>query len=81
VALVLVENIVDEFQEMPPASLDCLEVLLFSFSSSDDLSSKSVNPRTPVNGVRISWLMLARNSLLDWLAASAALRALTNSVR
>jgi hypothetical protein len=28
-------------------------------------------PRTAFRGVRISWLMLARNSLLEWLASSA----------
>ena len=32
----------------------------------------SVMPMTPLSGVRISWLMLARNSLLARLAASAA---------
>ena len=32
-------------------------------------------PITPFMGVRISWLMLARNSLLARLAASAAFRA------
>ncbi len=35
-------------------------------------STSSVMPRTPFIGVRISWLTLARNSLLAWLAASAA---------
>ena len=29
-------------------------------------------PMMPFMGVRISWLMLARNSLLVWVAASAA---------
>ncbi|MNM98928.1 hypothetical protein D3C81_1114740 [compost metagenome] len=37
-------------------------------------SSSSV-PSTPYSGVRISWLMVARNALLAWLAASAACRA------
>jgi hypothetical protein len=32
-------------------------------------------PRTPFIGVRISWLILARNELFAWLAASAASRA------
>ena len=32
-------------------------------------------PITPLSGVRISWLMLARNALLATLAASAAARA------
>mmetsp|Transcript_70441 Transcript_70441/g.165907 ORF Transcript_70441/g.165907 Transcript_70441/m.165907 type:complete len:332 (+) Transcript_70441:1059-2054(+) len=36
-------------------------------------------PRAPLIGVRISWLMLARKSLLAWLAASAATRARTRS--
>ena len=35
-------------------------------------SSSSVMPSTPFIGVRISWLMLARNSLFARLAASAA---------
>ncbi len=34
---------------------------------------------TPFNGVRISWLMLARNSLLARLAASASSRARSSS--
>ena len=34
--------------------------------------SSSIMPITPLSGVRISWLMLARNWLLAWLAASAA---------
>ena len=38
-------------------------------------SASSVMPMTPFIGVRISWLMLARNSLLARLAASAASRA------
>ncbi len=43
-------------------------------------SSSSAMPSTPFIGVRISWLMLARNSDLARLAASAASRALTSSV-
>ena len=35
-------------------------------------SSSSENPMTAFSGVRSSWLMLARNELLAWLAASAA---------
>ena len=34
--------------------------------------SRSIMPTTPLSGVRISWLMRARNSLLAALAASAA---------
>ena len=39
--------------------------------ASSELSNSSVMPRTPFIGVRISWLMVARNSLLALLAASA----------
>ena len=43
-------------------------------SESSDVSSKSpVIPTTPFIGVRISWLMFARNSLLAFEADSAAL--------
>jgi hypothetical protein len=38
-------------------------------------SSSSVMPSTPFIGVRISWLMRARNELFAWFAASAASRA------
>ena len=34
---------------------------------------------TPFSGVRISWLIVARNALLAWLAASASSRASTSS--
>ncbi len=37
--------------------------------------ASSVMPMIPFMGVRISWLMLARNSLFARLAASAACRA------
>jgi len=49
-------------------------------SSLSSLSSiRSVMPRTPFIGVRISWLMLARKSLLARLAASASLVRVTSS--
>ena len=32
----------------------------------------STMPMTPFSGVRISWLILARKSVLAWLATSAA---------
>ncbi len=38
-------------------------------------------PITPFIGVRISWLMLARNWLFAWLAASAAFLATSSSSR
>ena len=43
------------------------------------LRASSVMPRMPFIGVRISWLMLARNWLLARLACSAAIIALVNS--
>jgi len=46
--------------------------------SSAEPSSSSFMPTMPFMGVRISWLMLARNSLLARLAESAASRASTN---
>ena len=42
-------------------------------------SSSSVMPSTPFIGVRISWLMLARNSLLARLAPSATSLAIRSS--
>ena len=41
--------------------------------------STSSMPVTPIIGVRISWLIAARNVDLAWLASSAACRALTAS--
>ena len=42
-------------------------------------STRSVMPMTPFIGVRISWLMFARNSLLARLASIARSRAITSS--
>ena len=50
-------------------------------SSSGVSSNSSVNPITPFMGVRSSWLMLARNSLLARFADSAATLAFSSSVR
>ncbi len=46
-----------------------------------DSTSSSVVPRTPLSGVRISWLMLARNCDLARLADSAAALASRRSLR
>ena len=56
---------------------DCRAVLRWSVcSASSRLFSSSANmPSMPLNGVRSSWLMLARKALLAWLAASAPMRA------
>ncbi len=43
------------------------------------INNRSAKPRMAVIGVRISWLMLARNSLFDWLACSARRRATSSS--
>ncbi len=42
------------------------------WASSGVPPSSASMPTTPFSGVRISWLMLARNSLLALLAATAA---------
>ena len=42
---------------------------------SDDCCINRVRPSTALSGVRTSWLMLARKSLLAWLLASACARA------
>ena len=64
---------------MTPSRPSALErsVARYSRCSGDSgvSSSSSAIPKTPFIGVRISWLMLARNSLLARLPASAARRA------
>lgn len=56
-----------------------------SFSSAASSRSPSSDmPRMALRGVRMSWLMLAKNWLLAWLAASAAwavIRAFSSSCR
>ncbi len=53
----------------------------FSAGSESDRSRPSswANPRTAFIGVRISWLMLARNRLFAWFAASASSLATSSS--
>ena len=66
------------------ASLELAAVSAYSrcWGVSSELSSSSVIPITPLSGVRISWLMLARNSDFEREAstasASARLRSLTS---
>jgi hypothetical protein len=48
-------------------------------SSSGESRARSVIPMMPFIGVRISWLMFARNSLLARLAAIARSRAMTSA--
>ncbi|MNY53229.1 hypothetical protein D3C86_1889670 [compost metagenome] len=42
-------------------------------------SARAVMPMIPFMGVRISWLILARNSLFAWFADSAAALACARS--
>ena len=44
-------------------------------SSTSGVRASCARPTSAFSGVRISWLVLARNALLAWLAASAASRA------
>ena len=62
-------------------SAEVFTMLRYSRCSSVSVvsSASSVMPMMPFMGVRISWLMLARNSLLARLAASAASLACCNS--
>ena len=64
------------------ASADIFTVfeVLALFGGQFGVKASSVMPRMPFMGVRISWLMLARNSLLARLAASAASWAARRSV-
>ena len=55
-------------------SVEDWAVLRYSFCSRVTSVSRTsaIIPMMPCIGVRISWLMRARNSLLAWFAASAA---------
>ena len=74
-----VQHIVDDRQQRTPRRQDEREILALLGESSSVSRTSSVMPSMPFSGVRISWLMLARNSLLAPLAASAASFALRNS--
>ena len=65
------------------ASADDLTIRRYSRCSdvSSVSSTRSVMPMTPFIGVRISWLMFARNSLLARLAASATFLAVRRLAR
>ena len=67
-----VQDVVDDRQQRLGRRLGHFAHSRCCSASSGVSSSRSVMPMTPFIGVRISWLMLARNSLLAWLAASAA---------
>ena len=74
-----VQNVVDDASAAQSA--EASTVVRYSRCSgvSSVSSSSSVMPMTPFIGVRISWLMLARNSLLARLADSAASLAFCSS--
>ena len=67
-----VEDVVDQPQQRLGRLLDHVQVLALLRASARCPAASSVMPMMPFIGVRISWLMLARNSLLARLAASAA---------
>ncbi len=60
--------------------LRIISTFSFCIWSSRLSCSKSTAPRIPIIGVRISWLILARNWLLAILAACACSRFFTSSV-
>ena len=67
-----VEDVVDDGQQRVAAGADRLGELALLIGRARCRAAGSVMPITPFIGVRISWLMLARNSLLARLADSAA---------
>ena len=76
-----VEDVVDDRRAARrPTSLTVLEVLALLGVERRCRSARSVMPMMPFIGVRISWLMLARNSLLAIVAASARCLATSSSL-
>ncbi len=74
-----VEDVVDDSQQGFAAGINGLDIAAL-FGESSAVSSRSPDmAMTPFIGVRISWLMLARNSALARAAASAATRAASSS--
>jgi hypothetical protein len=65
-----IEDVVDHRQQRFARIFDARQILAL-LADSIVLSTSSVMPITAFSGVRISWLMLARNVLLARLAASA----------
>jgi hypothetical protein len=70
-----VEDVGEDALEAARALEDLLEVLASHVGIVDSRSARRARPSRPFSGVRISWLVLARNALLARLAASAASRA------
>lgn len=74
-----IQNIIKDSQQSLGAVKGCFkEIPLFGGELRFEPSSSM--PITPFMGVRSSWLIFARNSLLARLASSASLRALSSSV-
>ena len=74
-----VEDVVDDAQQRVGRALDHRRGTRAARRVSSVSSASSVMPMMPFIGVRISWLMLARNSLLAWFASSATRVAATSS--
>ncbi len=70
-----VENVVDDREQRRGAVADRLGVVALVTDRAPVSSSSSVMPITPFIGVRISWLMFARNSPLARFAAAEDSRA------
>ena len=66
-----IENVVDDGEERFAAGAERLDVIVLRRASAPFPAAGPVMPMTPFIGVRISWLMLARNSDLVRLPASA----------
>ena len=65
-----IQDIVDDRQQRLGAELRTVSAYSRCSAVSGVSSSSPVMPMTPFIGVRISWLMLARNSLFAWAALS-----------
>ena len=70
-----VEDVVDDFQQILPALADVAAVFLILVGAERRRTCRfsmiSEKPMMALSGVRSSWLILARNFDLVWLASSA----------
>ena len=67
-----VEDVVDDVEQRLAASWPRSARTRAAAASRSEPSSSSVIPITPLSGVRISWLMLARNSDFEREASTAS---------
>jgi hypothetical protein len=65
-----IQDVVDDSQQRIGRALNNLKIMAI-FGGTSSLRARSVAAMTPFMGVRISWLILARNSLLARVAVSA----------